>query len=308
MFESLILFITLIIGYYSFDLKPTPKVVQRINLALDFIVISIIFLLGYNFSIFTHTNSIVFKVIGISFGYSVVILILNILGVSIYCYFNQQIKANFISIPKKDIKGNIILNILKASKYLIYLAVGYVIGEIINIDITKFIDNMVFIMLVALMLVIGILLRLEKISLKDLFKNKVALIIVAIVILTSLLSSLLISLGFGIPIKESIMICSGLGWYSLSVVLNTGFLGEYYGMVTFMIDFLREIFVIALIPLVRKTLSIELVGYAANTAMDFCLPVIKDNYGTKVVPLAISIGLIFTIITPILLILENILL
>ena len=220
--------------------------------------------MGYNFSIFTHTNSIVFKV---SFGYSVVILILNILGVSIYCYFNQQIKANFILIPKKNIKGNV----LKASKYLIYLAVRYV-------------------------------------SLKDLFKNKIALIIVAIVILTSLLSSLLISLRFGIPIKESIMICYGLGWYSLSVVLNKGFFGEYYGMVTFMIDFLREIFVIALIPLVRKTLSIELVGYAANTAMDFCLPVIKDNYGTKVVPLAISIGLIFTIITPILLILENILL
>lgn len=40
MFESLILFITLIIGYYSFDIKPTPKVVQRINLALDFIVIA----------------------------------------------------------------------------------------------------------------------------------------------------------------------------------------------------------------------------------------------------------------------------
>ncbi|BCD90492.1 hypothetical protein fh0823_06310 [Francisella halioticida] len=104
------------------------------------------------------------------------------------------------------------------------------------------------------------------------------------------------------------MICSGLGWYSLSVVLNTNFLGEYYGMVTFMIDFLREIFVITLIPLLRKALSIELVGYAANTAMDFCLPVIKANYGMKVVPLAISIGLIFTIITPVLLILENILL
>lgn len=237
-----------------------------------------------------------------------VILLLNILGVLIYCYFNQYIKADFISIPKNDIKGNVVLNILKASKYLIYLAVGYIIGEIICIDITRFIDNVVFIMLIALMIIIGILLKIEKISLKDLFKNKVALTIVAIVISTSLTSAIIISLLTSIPIKESIMICSGLGWYSLSVVLNTDFLGEYYGMITFMIDFLREIFVIALVPLLRKALSIELVGYAANTAMDFCLPVIKDNYGTKVVPLAISIGLIFTIKIPILLILENILL
>ncbi|MED7789461.1 lysine exporter LysO family protein [Francisella sp. 19X1-34] len=177
-----------------------------------------------------------------------------------------------------------------------------------SIDITKFIDTIVFVMLLGLMLIIGVLLRLEKIPLKDIFKNKVALIIVAIIILTSIASGLIISLFTGISLKQSIMICSGLGWYSLSVVLNTNFLGEYYGMVTFMIDFLREIFVIALIPLLRAVLSIELVGYAANTAMDFCLPVIKDNYGTKVVPLAISIGLIFTITTPVLLILENIIL
>lgn len=308
MLESLSLFIVLIVGYYLFNFEPTKKVIRYINLSLNFIVISIIFLLGYNFSIFTHTNSIVLKVIGVSFGYSLVILIVNILGLFIYCYFNNHLKANLISIPEKDNNSNNLLNIFKASKYLIYLVIGYIIGEIINIDITKFIDNIVFIMLMALMLVIGILLKLEKIPLIDIFKNKVALIIVCIVILTSLVASIIISLLVGIPIKESIMICSGLGWYSLSVVLNTNFLGEYYGMVTFMIDFLREIFVIALIPLLRKVLSIELVGYAANTAMDFCLPVIKDNYGTKVVPLAISVGLIFTILTPVLLILENIIL
>ncbi|MDE5020879.1 hypothetical protein NAI54_10795 [Francisella tularensis subsp. holarctica] len=32
--------------------------------------------------------------------------------------------------------------------------------------------------------------------------------------------------------------------------------------------------------------------------MDFCLPVIRNNYGNKKVPLEITIGLIITIITP----------
>ncbi|QIW10194.1 lysine exporter LysO family protein [Francisella sp. LA112445] len=308
MLESLLLFVTLIIGYYLFNFKPAKKTIRYIDLSLNFIVISIIFLLGYNFSIFTNTNSIVLEIIGISFGYSIVILIANISGVSLYCYYNKHIKTNFITTPQKNIKSNILWNIFKASKYLIYLVLGYIIGEIVNIDITKFIDNIVFVMLLGLMLIIGILLKLEKIPLEDIFKNKTALIIVTIVILTSIASALIISLITGISIKQSIMICSGLGWYSLSVVLNTNFLGEYYGMITFMIDFLREIFVITLIPLLRRILSVELVGYAANTAMDFCLPVIKDNYGTKVVPLAISIGLIFTILTPILLILESIVL
>ncbi|WP_255321756.1 hypothetical protein [Francisella halioticida] len=121
-------------------------------------------------------------------------MLLNIIGVSVYCYFNQQIKTNFILVSKKNVKDNIALNIIKASKYLIYLAVGYVICGIIDIDITKFIDNIVFIMLIALMLVIGILLRLEKIPLKDIFKNKVALIIVTIIILTSLFSLYLLAL------------------------------------------------------------------------------------------------------------------
>lgn len=42
--------------------------------------------------------------------------------------------------------------------------------------------------------------------------------------------------------------------------------------------------------------------------MDFCLSVIEINYGNKVLPLAITIGLMPKIITPALLILENIIL
>lgn len=305
MYESLILFIALTSGYYLFSFKKSEKVLNYINLSLEFIVISIIFLLGYNFSIFTHTDTIVLEVINISVGFALILFVTNILGLYIYCKYNQQIKKDFIQNIQANTNRNIIFIILQASKYLIYLALGYIIGEVINIDVTKVIDNLVFIMLTGLMIIIGILLRLEDISLKDLFKNKVAISIVSIIVFTSLISSIFISYVTNIPIKESIMICSGFGWYSLSVVLNTSFIGEYYGMVTFMVDFLREILVITMIPILRKYLSIELVGYAANTAMDFCLPVIKGNYGTKVVPLAISIGLIFTIITPILLILEN---
>ncbi|MWX13088.1 hypothetical protein FM773_05245, partial [Francisella tularensis] len=66
MYESLILFLTLVVGYYFFNLKRFLKIIRLINSFLDLIVTLIIFLLGYNFSIFTHTNTIVLEVISIS--------------------------------------------------------------------------------------------------------------------------------------------------------------------------------------------------------------------------------------------------
>ena len=86
-------------------------------------------------------------------------------------------------------------------------------------------------------------------------------------------------------------------------MLNTDFLGEYYGMITFLIDFLREILVIVMITLLKRYLSVEFVGYAASTCYGFL-----SKYGNKVVPLVITIGLMLTIITPALFILEKIIL
>jgi len=310
MFESLILFVGLLIGHYFFKFKNPSKYLKIANNYLDIIVILIIFMMGYSFSIFTQTNSIILEVLGLSLIYTVIIFMANIFGVKL---FLKILKIdNYITPQQQNPHNNKLINFLllliKSSKYIVYLALGYILGEIFNYDITHTIDNCVFILLFGLMLIIGILLRLENITIAQIFKNKFALLIVFIIIFTSIVSAIIIGLILNIPLKESIMVSSGLGWYSLSAILNTEFIGQYYGMVTFLVDFSREIIVIAAIPLLKNLLSVELVGYAANTAMDFSLPVIKNNYGTKMVPLAISIGLIFTILTPALLVLENLIL
>ena len=310
MLESLILFTGLLIGYHLFKFKNPIKYFNLTNKCLDIIVILIIFMMGYNFSIFTQTNNIIFEVLGLSLIYIVTIFIINIFGIKL---FLKITKAKKFNIPKqkqshKNKLINFLMLVIKSSKYIVYLILGYILGEYFNFNITSIIDNCVFILLFGLMFIIGILLRLENITISEIFKNRFALLIVAVVIFTSIVSAIIISLIIHIPLKESIMVSSGLGWYSLSAVLNTEFIGEYYGIVTFLVDFAREIIVIAAIPLLRNILNVELVGYAANTAMDFSLPIIKDNYGTKMVPLAISIGLIFTILTPAILVVENIIL
>ncbi|GAB4223198.1 MAG: lysine exporter LysO family protein [Francisella sp.] len=309
MYESFLFIFAFFIGYYSFNIKKSFKTIKIFNLSLNLIVIFILFLAGYNFSIFTHTNTIILQVLGISFVYTSIIFVTNIVGIFIYCKYNKMLKKNYITANIKNTPSNKLITIIKGSKYLIYLIFGYILGEIIDISIANITDYLVFTLLFVLMLIVGALLKFENISLKNIFKNKDSLYIVMIIVILSIISGILISLFIvDIPIKQSMMICSGLGWYSLSMVLNTKFIGEYYGMITFTVDFSRELLSIALIPLLKRYLSIELIGYSANTAMDFCLPVIKENYGNKSIPLAITIGVMLTIITPSLLILENILL
>lgn len=311
MVESFILFAGLLTGYYFIKLSGTTKHLKLINIFLDIIVILIIFMMGYNFSIFTQTNAVVVDVIKLSLVYTVVIFFANILGLRLLLKL-RKVEQYTITTNKQQSQRNKFLQFIvllsKSSKYVIYLVLGYIIGEIFNLDITYIIDKLVFILLFGLMLLIGVLLNLENITISQIFKNRLALLIVCVVVFTSVISAIIISLIVNIPLKQSIMISSGLGWYSLSAILNTEFIGEYYGIATLLIDFSREIIVITAIPLLKNILKIELVGYAANTAMDFSLLVIKDNYGTKMAPLAISIGLIFTIVTPIILVLENIIL
>ncbi|MFT4693452.1 MAG: uncharacterized membrane protein YbjE (DUF340 family) [Francisella sp.] len=310
MFESLILFVGLLIGHYFFRFKNPAKYFKLANRSLDIIVILIIFMMGYNFSIFTQINSIIFEVMGLSLIYITILFITNIFGVRLFLKITKAKKFNTPKQKKSHENKfvNFLMVVIQSSKYIAYLVLGYILGEIFNLNITHIIDNCVFILLFGLMLIIGILLRLENITILEIFKNRFALLIVTVIIFTSIVSAIIVGLCLNIPLKESIMVSSGLGWYSLSAILNTEFIGKYYGMVTFLVDFAREIIVIAAIPVLRNILNVELVGYAANTAMDFSLPVIKDNYGTKMVPLAISIGLIFTIITPAILVIENIVL
>ncbi|MGX9893122.1 hypothetical protein [Francisella orientalis] len=95
--------------------------------------------------------------------YITIITVTNILGIFIFCKKDPNIKAHFKSNNISEAKESLFITILKASKYLIYLIIGYILGEIININITSFINDIVFVMLLLLMLIIGGLLRFENI-------------------------------------------------------------------------------------------------------------------------------------------------
>ncbi|MEI5710464.1 LysO family transporter, partial [Streptomyces brasiliscabiei] len=78
-----------------------------------------------------------------------------------------------------------------------------------------------------------------------------------------------------IPIYRALAMASGFGWYSLSGILMGDAFGPVYGGASFLIELMRELVALALIPMFIGRKPCTSIGYAGATAMDFTLPVIQ---------------------------------
>ena len=99
---------------------------------------------------------------------------------------------------------------------------------------------------------------------------------------------------------KQMAMASGFGWYSLAGILMGDAFGPVYGGASFMIELLRELVALVLIPLAIRTKPCTAIGYAGATAMDFTLPVIQTTGGVRCVPIAIVSGFILSLLVPVL--------
>jgi uncharacterized membrane protein YbjE (DUF340 family) len=76
--------------------------------------------------------------------------------------------------------------------------------------------------------------------------------------------------------------------------------GPVYGGASFMIELLRELISLVLIPMFISRKPCTSIGYAGATAMDFTLPVIQTTGGVRCVPVAIVSGFILSLLVPVL--------
>ncbi len=76
--------------------------------------------------------------------------------------------------------------------------------------------------------------------------------------------------------------------------------GPVYGGASFMLELLRELVALVLIPVLIRSYPCTSIGYAGATAMDFTLPVIQITGGVRCVPIAIVSGFILSLLVPIL--------
>ncbi len=156
--------------------------------------------------------------------------------------------------------------------------------------------------LIALIFFVGIQLRNNGISLREVLFNKRGIYTGIIFILTSLLGGIIAAYALNLPLTQGLAIASGFGWYSLSSVIINDAWGAVFGSIAFFNDLSREILSLFIIPFFMFNHRSTAVGIAGATALDCTLPIIQRAGGIEVVPLAISFGFITNIVPPILLV------
>ena len=154
--------------------------------------------------------------------------------------------------------------------------------------------------LIFLLFLVGIQLRNNGMSLRQIVLNRRGMIVAVVVTASSLLGGILNAFILGLPLKTGLAMASGFGWYSLSGILLTESFGPVIGSAAFFNDLCRELLAIMLIPgLIRRSRSTAL-GLCGATSMDFTLPVLQRSGGVEIVPAAIVHGFLLSLLVPIL--------
>ena len=154
--------------------------------------------------------------------------------------------------------------------------------------------------LILLLFLVGIQLRNNGMTLKQIVLNRRGMIVAVVVVVSSLIGGLINAFILDLPINTALAMASGFGWYSLSGILLTESFGPVIGSAAFFNDLARELIAIMLIPgLIRRSRSTAL-GLCGATSMDFTLPVLQRTGGLDMVPAAIVHGFILSLLVPIL--------
>lgn len=104
-----------------------------------------------------------------------------------------------------------------------------------------------------------------------------------------------------LPIKtiDSLLVASGLGWYSLAPIIITPY-SEEIAAISFMHNVLREMLGIVFIPFVAKYIGyIECIALPGSPDMDVCLPVVEKATSPSIVVYSFVAGVVLSLLVPV---------
>ena len=185
---------------------------------------------------------------------------------------------------------------------LVVLVLGIGAGYILPEDISGMIDSASSYMLLILLFSVGIDMGLNKevfTRIRELgFK---ILLIPAGVIIGSLCGGLLTSFVVNLPVKDSMAISAGLGWYSLSGIMITEAGNPVAGTIAFLSNVFREMLTFIVVPFIAGHMNYYCaIAPAGATAMDTTLGIISRNTNATVAVLSFVSGVICTLVVPVL--------
>ncbi len=292
MIGLLIVLIPMLLGYL-FKTK-NSKLLEKINQIVMFLLYLILLVMGFSLGQLDNLGQKL-PIIGVSaLTFSVMILGANIIALMIYDHLNPApTKAKQHQMPSR------LHLLLDSSKLCSMVLIGGILGYFTKGKLALPLDSSTYV-LILLIFFVGIQLRNNGISLREVFFNKRGIYTGLIMIASSLIGGLIASVILDLPIFKGLAIASGLGWYSLSSVLINDSWGAVFGSIAFFNDLSREIFSLFIIPFFMASYRSTAVGLAGATALDCTLPIIQRAGGMEVVPLAISFGFVTNIAPPIL--------
>lgn len=156
--------------------------------------------------------------------------------------------------------------------------------------------------LILLMFSVGISVGENKLLFRKMREYNVKILVIpAGIVAGSLLGGIAGSFALGMPMRESLCIAAGMGWYSLSGVLLTDLISAEIGTIAFLSNILREILTFMLIPVLAKCLNgYTAIAPAGATSSDTSLSILMKYTDEEVAMMGIINGVLCTSVIPLL--------
>ena len=288
----LIILLPLVIGYLIPLHRPSAlKLIARL---LSWIVYVILFFMGISLAFLDNLASNLLAILHYAAVSVVIILLCNIAALM---WFEQ--KMPWQNHHRQEKLPSRLAMALESLQLCGVVFIGFMIG-LSGISFLQHATEASEYTLIFLLFLIGIQLRNNGMTLRQIVLNRRGMIVAVVVMVSSLLAGIINAFILDLPLKTGLAMASGFGWYSLSGILLTESYGPVIGSAAFFNDLARELLAIMLIPgLVRRSRSTAL-GLCGATSMDFTLPVLQRSGGVEIVPAAIVHGFILSLLVPIL--------
>ena len=156
--------------------------------------------------------------------------------------------------------------------------------------------------LIVLMFSVGISVGENKLLFRKMREYNVRVLVIPVgIVIGSLLGGVAGSIALQMPLRESLCISAGMGWYSLSGVLLTDLISAEIGTIAFLSNILREILTFLLIPVLAKYLNgYTAIAPAGATSSDTSLSILIKYTDEEVAMMAVINGVLCTSVIPIL--------
>ncbi|MFY9997723.1 MAG: lysine exporter LysO family protein [Leclercia sp.] len=287
----LIILIPLVVGY----LIPLRQVsaLKLINRFLSWIVYVILFFMGISLAFLDNLAANLLSILHYSIITIVVLLLCNIAAL-----FWLERTIPWKNHHQQEKLPSRIAMALESLKLCGVVVIGFLLG-LSGLDFLQHATEASEYTLIFLLFLIGIQLRNNGMTLKQIVLNRRGMMVAVVVVGSSMVGGVINAFILDLPLNTALAMASGFGWYSLSGILLTESFGPVIGSAAFFNDLGRELIAIMLIPgLVRRSRSTAL-GLCGATSMDFTLPVLQRSGGLEMVPAAIVHGFILSLLVPV---------